>query len=130
MRLASLVAVCLALAACKRSPQPTVPRIPDSSIGQGGGTFETDQAVMFHTIYRYSGHTAQALAFYTPEMEKRGVQKAGDSFVDDNIVHTGGFGMDGTAAPKDPTRPGVFIYVMETPDATMIDVWENVPKTR
>ena len=46
----------------------------------------------------------------------------------DNVVHTGGIGKDGTASPKDPTRPGVFLYVMETPEATLIDVWENVPR--
>ena len=130
MRLATFLAVCLALAACKRSPQPSLPRIPDSTIGQGGGTFETDEAVMFHTVYRYSGHSGQALAFYQAEMEKRGAQRAGDSYVDDNVVHTGGIGSMGTASPKDPTRSGIFMYVMETPDATLIDVWENVPKAR
>ncbi|MGZ6125070.1 MAG: hypothetical protein ACXWLR_08925 [Myxococcales bacterium] len=130
MRLLPLFALCLALVACKKSPQPTVPRIPDSNIGQGGGTFESEEAVMFHTVYRYSGHTGQALAFYGPEMEKRGAQRVGDSYVDDNVVHRGGFGMQGTASPNDPTKPGVFLYVMETPDATLIDVWENVPKAR
>jgi hypothetical protein len=58
----------------------------------------------------------------------RGAQRSGDSYVDDNIVHTGGFGQDGSASPKDPTKPGVFLYVTETPAATFIDVWENVPK--
>ena len=130
MRLAVVLAACLALAACKKSPQPSLPRIPDSSIGQGGGTFESGEAVMFHTIYKYSGHSGQALAFYAPEMEKRGAQRSGDSFADDNVVHTGGFGMEGSASPKDPTRPGVWMYVMETPEATLIDVWENVPRAR
>lgn len=128
MRLVSLLAVCLALVACKKSPRPTVPRIPDSNIGQGGGTFESEQAVMFHTVYRYSGHAGQAFAFYAPEMEKRGARRMGDSYVDDNVVHTGGFGMQGSASPKDPTRPGVYLYVTETPEATLIDVWENVPR--
>jgi hypothetical protein len=130
MRIASLVVLCLALTGCKKSPQPTVPRIPDSNIGPGGGTFDTPEAVMFHTVYRYSGHASQAVAFYAPEMQKRGAQRSGDSFADDNIVHTGGIGSMGSASPKDPTRPGVFLYVMETPDATLIDVWENVPKAR
>ena len=130
MRLRYLIAVLLALAGCKKSPQPSVPRIPDSMLNRGGGTFETDEAVMFHTIYRYPGHSGQALDFYAPEMEKRGAQRVGDSYVDDNVVHTGGFGMDGSASPKDPTRPGVFLYVLETSDATLIDVWENVPKAR
>jgi len=128
MRIASLVVLCLALAACKKSPQPTVPRIPDSNIAPGGGTFESPESVMFHTVYRYSGHTGQALAFYGPEMQKRGAQRAGDGFADDNIVHTGGIGKDSQASPKDPTRPGVYLYAMETPDATLIDIWENVPR--
>jgi hypothetical protein len=128
MRIASLIVLCLTLAACKKSPQPTLPRIPDSNIGPGGGTFETPESVMFHTVYRYSGHTGQALAFYAPEMEKRGAQRAGDGFVDDNVVHTGGIGKDSNASPRDPTRPGIYLYAMETPDATLIDVWENVPR--
>jgi len=130
MRLAVAVCACLALTACKKSPQPSLPRIPDSNIAQGGGTFETEEAVMFHTIYRYSGHSGQALAFYGPEMEKRGAQRSGDSYFDDNVVHTGGFGKDGTASPKDAAKPGVWMYVMETPEATLIDVWENVPRAR
>lgn len=130
MRIASLVVLSLALAGCKKSPQPTVPRIPDSNIGPGGGTFDTPEAVMFHTVYRYSGHASQAVAFYAPEMQKRGAQRSGESFVDDNVVHTGGIGSAGTASPRDPTRPGVFLYVMETPEATLIDVWENVPRAR
>ena len=130
MRLAVVLAAVLAFAGCKKSPQPTLPRLPDSNIGPGGGTFEGEQSVMFHTVYRYSGHSGQALAFYAPEMEKRGAQRSGDSYVDDNVVHTGGFGKDGSASPKDPASPGVFMYVMETPEATLIDVWENVPKAR
>ncbi len=130
MRLLPLLAVCLALAGCKKSAQPTLPRIPDSNVAPGGGTFESEQAVMFHTVYRYSGHGGQALAFYAPEMEKRGAQRSGESYVDGNVVHTGGFGMAGSASPKDPASPGVFMYVMETPEATLIDVWENVPKPR
>ena len=71
MRIAWTIALCVALAGCRKSVQPTVPRIPDSNLAPGGGTFETDEAVMFHTIYRYSGHSGQAVAFYAPEMEKR-----------------------------------------------------------
>jgi len=59
---------------------------------------------------------------------KRGAMRSGDGYADDNVVHTGGIGKDGTASPKDPTRPGVFLYVMEMPEATLIDVWENVPR--
>ena len=66
MRIAALAVLCLAFIGCKKSLQPTVPRIPDSNIGAGGGTFETPEAVMFHTVYRYSGHAGQALAFYAP----------------------------------------------------------------
>ena len=127
MRIAFALIACLALTACKKSPQPTLPRIPDSSVGRGGGTFESPEGVMFHTVYRYSGHAGQALAFYAPEMEKRGARRVGESYVDDNVVHTGGFAMEGTASPKDPNKPGVYMYVMETPEATLIDVWENVP---
>jgi hypothetical protein len=130
MRLAPLFAVCLALAGCKKSTQPTLSRIPDSSIGQGGGTYDSEQAVMFHTVYRYSGHSGQALNYYASEMEKRGAVRSGDSYADGNVVHTGGFGMAGTASPRDPASPGVFMYVMETPEETLIDVWENVPKPR
>lgn len=130
MRLLPLLVLCVALAGCKKSPQPTLPRIPDSNIGQGGGTFESEQAVLFHTVYRYSGHSGQALAFYAPEMEKRGAQRNGDGYTDSNLVHTGGFGKDGFATPKDAASPGVFMYVMETPEATLIDVWENVPRAR
>jgi hypothetical protein len=32
--------------------------------------------------------------------------------------------------PRDPTRPGVFMLVMETQEATLIAVWENVPRAR
>ena len=85
---------------------------------------------MFHTVYRYSGHSGQALNYYAAEMEKRGAVRNGDSYTDDNVVHTGGFGMAGSASPRDPASPGVFMYVTETPEATLIDVWENVPKTR
>ncbi|SRR6266566_1686198 len=128
MRFAFVVVACLALAGCKKSPQPTLPRIPDSNLAPGGGTFESPEAVMFHTVYRYPGHAGQALAWYAPEMEKRGATRSGDAFTDDNVIHAGGFAKDGSASPKDPARPGVYMYVMETPDATLIDVWENVPR--
>ena len=130
MRLAAMFALALALCACKKSPKPTLSRIPDSTLGHGGGTFESDQAVMFHTVYKYMGHSSQALNWYAAEMQQRGAQRAGDGYVDDNVVHTGGFGMDGTASPKDPTRPGIFMLVLETQEATLIDVWENVPRAR
>ncbi len=130
MRLGCLLAIAVSLASCKKAAEPSLPRIPDSTYGHGGATVESADAVMFHTIYRYSGHSSQAHAFYKAEMDKRGAQRVGESYVDDNVVHTGGFGMDGNATAKDPTRPGVYLYVTETPDATLIDVWENVPKAR
>src|SRR3977135_1436697 len=117
MRIAALAVVCVAFLGCKKSPQPNVHRIPRSHLRPGGGTFETPEAVMFHTVYRYSGHAGQALAFYAPEMANRGAMRSGAGYADDNGVHTGGIGKDGTASPKDPTRPGVFLYVMETPEA-------------
>ena len=129
MRLAALI-LGLALASCSKSPRPSLPRMPDSSIRPGGGTFESTEAVMFHTVYQYSGHANQALAFYAPEMEKRGARPTGDGYADDNVVHTGGLGVEGSATAKNPAEPGVFLYVMELPEMTLVDVWENVPKSR
>jgi hypothetical protein len=135
MRLALLVvlcSLCLVVAACKKSPRPTLPRIPDSTLAPGGGTFESDQAVLFHTVYRYAGQPQQALNFYAAEMEKRGARRGGNVYEDDNVVRTGNIGMDAHATVKDPTAPGVAMIVVDMPDgsATIIDVWENVPKTQ
>jgi hypothetical protein len=129
MRIASLF-LCCALAACSKAPRPTLPRMADSSIRPGGGNFESAEAVMFHTVYQYSGHANQALAFYAPEMEKRGARRVGDGYVDDNIEHTGGIGAEGSASAKNPAAPGVYLYVLELPEMTLVDVWENVPKSR
>jgi hypothetical protein len=123
-----ILVACLALAACKKHPQPTVPQLPDSSRMTGGGVFESDKATVFHEIYRYSGNKAQAIAFYQPEMEKRGATLQGDTFVDDNLVHSGGFGSEGSAAPKDPSRPAVWLSVFDLPNETRVDLWESVPK--
>src|SRR3989442_9652668 len=120
MRTAALAVLCLAFLGCKKSPQPTVTRIPDSNIGPGGGTFETPEAVMFHTVYRYSGHSGQALAFYAPEMEKRGATRSGDGYADDNVVHTGGIGKDRTPPPQESHTPGGVPFRMETPESTPI----------
>jgi hypothetical protein len=96
----------------------------------GGGSFESPEAVLFHTVYQYPGHANQALAFYAPEMEKRGARRAGDSYVDDNVVHTGGIGAESSATARDARSPGVFLYVLEMPEMTLVDVWENVPRAR
>jgi len=135
MRLALIVvlsSLCFSLGACKKSPKPTLPRLPDSMLAQGGGTFESDQAVLFHTVYRYAGQPGQALEFYAEEMEKRGARRLQNGYEDDNIVRTGNVGMYAEATVKDTTAPGVAMIVMEMPDgsAAIVDVWENVPKTQ
>ena len=128
MRTLLLLSFLAVFPGCKKHAQPTLPQIPDSSQMGGGGNTELPQATVFHTIYRYSGHTAQVLAFYAPEMEKRGAKQEGATFVDGNLVHEGGFGSTGFATPKDPTQPGVWLAVEELPNETRIDVWESVPK--
>ena len=60
----------------------------------------------------------RSLAFYAAEMEKRGAKRLGDQYVDDNLVNAAGFGRDAAVSPKDPGRPGVYVAVLETPDAT------------
>ena len=50
--------------------------------------------------------------------------------MDDNLVSSGGFGRDATVTAKDPSRPGVYIAIVETQDATYLDMWENVPVAR
>ncbi len=120
--------LCVALlGGCKKHPQPTLPQIPDASPMAGGGNTELPEAMIFHTVYRYPGHAGQVHAFFKPELEKRGAKQAGDVWGDENLVHTGGFGGQGSATPKDATRPGVWLAVVELPDETRIDVWESVP---
>jgi hypothetical protein len=129
MRTAILVCVVLLSAsACKTRPQPTLPRIPDSNQIGGGGSTELPGATVFHSIYRYTGHAAQAHAFYKPELTRRGAMQTGDVWADDNLEHAGPFGSGGSAIPKDCSRPGLWLAVMELPDATRIDVFESVPK--
>jgi len=130
MRVATLVLLCLVVVGCKKRPEPTLPRIPDANIAAGGGVQESAESTVYHTIYRYAGHANQALGFYAAEMEKRGARRAGDVYTDDNMVSGGGFGRDAVVTPKDPGRPGVYLAVVETQDATHIDVWENVPVPR
>lgn len=121
--------LCLALGACKKSPRPTLPVMADMVKLPAGDNLETDQSVLFHTVARYPGHAGQVMAFYAPEMEKRGASRQGnESFSDGNIEHAGGFGRDGSATVKDAGRPGVWMFVVETPDDTRVDIWENVPK--
>jgi hypothetical protein len=128
MRIALLVALCLVLAACKKRPQPTLPLLPEGHQMAAGENVETADSTLFHTILRYPGHAEQAFAFYAPEMEKRGATRSADVYSDGNIDHQGGFGRDGAASAKDPSRPGVWLTVIELPDETRIDIWENVPK--
>ncbi len=118
----------LALAGCKKHVQPSLPQIPDSSDLAGGSNREENGAVIFHRILRYTGNKSQAMAFYQPEMEKRGAHRQGDGFVDDNMEHTGDFGSTGWGAPRDPSRPGVWLFMVETPNDVRIDIWESVPK--
>lgn len=122
-----LLAAIIAVSACKRGPQPTLPQIPDSDAMASGGNIDLPQAVVFHKVYRYTGHAAQADAFYAPEMQKRGAVRESGFWVA-NMTHEGGFGADGTATVKDPSQPGVWMAVMETQNDTRIDVWESVPK--
>jgi hypothetical protein len=128
MRILPLL-LCLALlAGCKKRPQPTLPQMPDASPIGGGGNTELPEAMLFHTVYRYAGHANQVHGFFAPEMEKRGAKQGGDVWSDDNLEHAGDFGGQGSATPRDPTRPGIWVAVMELPNETRIDVWESVPK--
>ena len=127
MRIVSLCLLTL-VAACKKAPEPTLPRLPDSNIAAGGSVQDLPQSTLFHTIYRYPGHAGQALRFYGPEMEKRGARFDGQSYVDDNLVHSGGALRESNVTPKDAARPGVYVSALELNDATYVDVWENVPK--
>ena len=124
-----LLLLCLvALAGCKKHAVPTLPQIHDSSQLGGGGNTETPEATLFHAIYRFTGHANEVHAFYAPEMEKRGAKRAGDTWVDDNLQHSGDFGSGGFATVKDPGQPGVWVGVQELPEETRIDVWESVPR--
>jgi len=127
MRVATL---CLAilLCACRKAPEPTLPRPPDSNIAPGGSVQELPESRLFHTIYRYAGHASQALSFYGPEMQKRGARLSGESYVHENMVSNGGTLRDSNVTPKDAAQPGVYLSVLEIPEATYIDVWENVPR--
>ncbi len=128
MRILPLL-LCLALlAGCKKRPQPTLPQMPDASPIGGGGNAELPEAMLFHTVYRYPGRANQVNGFFRPEMEKRGAKQAGDVWADDNLEHKGDFGSGGSAEVKDPTRPGVWLAVVELPEETRIDIWESVPK--
>ena len=89
MRVACLSLLTLVFA-CKKAPEPTVPRPPDSSIVAGGSVQDLPQSTLFHTIYSYAGHAGQALRFYGPEMEKRGAHLDGQAYVHDNMVNSGG----------------------------------------
>ena len=127
MTRAILLAGLVLIAGCKKRPQPTLPAMPDADAIAAGGNNELPQATVFHKMYRYSGHAPAVIAFYAPEMEKRGAKPATGGFADDNIEHSGPFGRSGMATPKDPTKPGVYLAVQETSDATYIDIWESVP---
>ena len=70
------------------------------------------------------------MRFYQPEMQKRGAAPSGDGFADGNVEHAGGFGRDGSAGAKDPSRPGVWLSVLELGNETRIDIWENVPNPK
>jgi len=129
MRIAlALILAAALLPACKKHAKPTLPQMPDASPMAGGGITELPEATLFHTVYRYSGHWPAVMAFYAPEMQKRGAKQEGDRFVDDNLVHSGDFGSSGFATAKDPSRPGVWLAVVELPSETRIDVWESVPR--
>ena len=129
MRVACLSLLTLVFA-CKKAPEPTVPRPPDSSIVAGGSVQDLPQSTLFHTIYSYAGHAGQALRFYGPEMEKRGAHLDGQAYVHDNMVNSGGELRESNVKPKDAAQPGVYVAVLEVSNATFIDVWENVPKAR
>jgi hypothetical protein len=116
------------MSACRKAPEPTVPRPPDSNIAGGGSVQELPGSTLFHTIYRYAGHASQVLRFYEPEMQKRGARLSGQSYVHDNMVSSGGSLKDSIVRPKDSAQPGVYLAVVELPEATYVDVWENVPK--
>jgi len=60
-------------------------------------------------------------------MEKRGATRSGDGYADDNVRPHGGIGKDGSASPKDAPGPACPLRDGDT-GATLIDVWENVPR--
>jgi hypothetical protein len=132
MRTAVVLALCaFALAACKKSPRPTVSAFPDTTPLASGGNIELPEAVVFHVILRSMDHAGPILRYYETELQKRGAHRAGDVITDDNMTHDGtAFSMDSSAAPKDPSRPGVWLSVMETGNETRIDIWESVPRSK
>lgn len=127
MTRALLLAGLVLIAGCKKRPQPTLPGLPDADAIAAGGNNELPQATVFHRMFRYTGHQQGVIAFYSAEMDKRGAKQTGYGFADDNLEHTGQFGKNGMATPKDPTKPGVWMGIQETPDATYVDLWESVP---
>jgi hypothetical protein len=131
MRIAPAFLLCAAaLLSCKKHPKPTLPPLPDSNPMAAGDNIDLPETTIFHTMARYPGHANQVFAFYAAELEKRGARQVGDTFADGNLVHSGGFGRNGSATVKDPSQPGVWLGVVETPDSTTVDIWEAVPKPR
>lgn len=129
MRFAALMLMLCSVAACKKKPQMTLPDMPDSHERGSQTLVDTPNGGrVINRLWRYSGHAGQAMAFYKPYAEKMGARRVQDTWVDDNLVHSGGFGREGGAMPKDDTKPGVFIEVLEAGNETLVDVWKSVPK--
>jgi hypothetical protein len=130
MRFAVLMLMLCSVVACKKKPQMTLPDMPDANERGSQTLVDTHNGGrVINRLWHYSGHAGQAMAFYKPFVEKMGAHKVGpDTWVDDNLVHTGSFGREGNAMPKDDTKPGVFIEVLEGNNETLVDVWESVPK--
>ena len=129
MRTFLLLSVVISLVACKKQVVGTVARYPDSILRPTSEPVSTPEATLIHTILRAPDRTSAVMGFYKVELEKRGAHQVPDGFADDNLQHQGGWGIEGAATVRDPSKPAVSLSVAESGSAsTDIDIWESIPK--
>jgi hypothetical protein len=118
---------------CKKHPTMDIPMYPGSAQASVFPNAETAAGTLYH-VRRVTPDGLNTVSdFYRKQLvEQRGWTEqllVGPAFTDSNLTVERP-GQIGTATPVDPTRPGGFVLVYASQDATYVELWQHVPAVK
>jgi hypothetical protein len=122
------------LTGCQKHPTMDIPFYPGSSQASGIPNVETEAGTLIH-MRRVTPDALRTVADYYRQqvVEQRGWSEQsalGPAFGDGNLqVERPGLNTS-TAAPIDPSRPGGFVVVYASQNATYIELWQYLPTVK
>ena len=129
-----LLAVALSLWApllgCKKHATMDIPVYPGSTQASGFPNVEGEAGTLYHVRRATPDGVKTVSDFYRRELveQRSWTEQAsvGPAFADGNLTVEKP-GQIGKATPVDPSRPGGFVVVYASQNATYVEMWQHVP---